>query len=306
MNKTLMAVGAHCDDIEFLMGGTLLKYHRKFNYEIVYVQSTNNMSGEWSQALDGERAKTAPQIPGWVQPVKTFETGRIRKNIVPWYYEMAQRKREAEASAMKYFGTHPIHLDYPQRHYTDGNLNTIELRYGAPRPECVPENFPSIITAHEDKDAVERVVKLILEKNPEVIITHAPVDYTEEHTCTCHLLRKAFLEAQKRGYDGSLIFAQTVTSGNYGKFFDCWDVFTDITGFSELKREAVGMHACQVPYPERLDLEDRQRGARCGVTEAETFYVYEISDTRQGEITEELKRNNQYCKDNFQKMFFKR
>ncbi|MPN57109.1 hypothetical protein SDC9_204803 [bioreactor metagenome] len=64
------------------------------------------------------------------------------------------------------------------------------------------------------------------------------------------------------------------------------------------------MHACQVPYPERLDLEDRQRGARCGVTEAETFYVYEISDTRQGKITEELKRNNQYCKDNFQKMFF--
>ena len=273
-----MAVAAHCDDIEFLMGGTLLKYHREFGYEIVYVQSTNNMSGEWSQALEGERAKITPQIPSYIQPVKSSENNGIRKNIVPWYYEMAQRKREAEASAMKYFGTHPIHLDYPQRHYKDGNLNTIELHYGAPRPDCVPENFTSILTAHENKDAVERVVRLILEKDPEVIITHAPVDYTEEHTCTCHLLRKAFLEAKKRGYDGSLIFAQSVTSGSYGRFFDCWDVFTDITGFSELKREGIGMHACQVPYPERLDLEDSQRGVRCEFR-TETFMSMKFRDT---------------------------
>jgi LmbE family N-acetylglucosaminyl deacetylase len=306
MKKTLMAVGAHCDDIEFVMGGTLLKYHQRFNYEVVYVQASNNMSGEWSQALLGERAKTAPQVPAWMQPVKSIETGKIRKHIVPWYHEMPQRKREAEAAALKYFNTTPIHLDYPQRHYKDSNLNMVDLRYGAARPECVPENFPTILTAPEDEGAVRRVSELILEKDPEVIITNAPVDCNVEHTSTCHLLRKAFIEAKKCGYVGSLIFAQTVTSGDCGKFFDCWDAFVDISGFSDLKREAIGVHACQVPYPERLDLEDKQRGKICGVEEAETFFVYEISETRTGELTEELKQNNRYCLENFQEMFFTR
>ena len=44
-NKSLMVIGAHCDDIEFNFGATMLKYHEKFGYDIVYVQSTNNMSG---------------------------------------------------------------------------------------------------------------------------------------------------------------------------------------------------------------------------------------------------------------------
>ena len=312
MAPSVMAVAAHCDDLELICGGTLLKYHRNSGYDVVYVLSTNNMSGGWAQALDGKRAETAPELPEWVSPVRSSESssffdgrgGRIRHNLVPWYYEMAQRKREAEKSASHFFGTHPIHLDYPQRHYTDRNLNKIELCYGAPRPDCVPENFPTILTAHEDSGAVARVAQLILEKNPELIITHSPVDYTEEHSSTCHLMRKAFLQAKKHGYDGSLIFASPPTSGSYGAFFDRWDTFIDITGFSGLKREAVGMHACQIPYPDRLDLEDVPRGKVCGVGEAETFYVYEISMVRQGELSGELRRNTLYCRTHFQQMFF--
>lgn len=312
MNKTLMAVAAHCDDIELIAGGTLLKYHQKFNYEIVYVQSTNNMSGGWSVALEGERARTAPQLPEWVSPISSSEFnsyldgrgGKFCNHTIPWYYEMMERKREADAAAIKFFGTHPIHLDYPQRHYIDRNLNKIEICYGAPRPDCVPENFPTILTAHENEEAILRVTRLILETNPEVIVTHSPIDYTEEHTSTTHLIRKAFLAAKKHGYDGSLIFANPPTSGSYGNFFDHWDTFVEITGFSELKREAIGMHACQIPYPDRLDLEDVLRGQVCGVGEAETFFVFDISQTRKGDLTEELRQNNQYCRIHFQEMFF--
>jgi len=305
MGKHLMAVAAHCDDIEFLMAGTMLKCHEKFGYGIVYVQSTNNMSGEWCQATQGERAVTAPVPPAWLKRIKTREASPgLLVHTVPWYVEMAQRKKEAADSAREFFHTEPLHLDYPQRHYTDGELKKIDLRYGAPRPDCVPEDFPSIVTAHEDKDALERMANLILEKDPEVIMTHAPVDYTEEHTSTSHLVRKAFLKAKAQGYDGSLVFALTVTSGAYGEFFDRWDAFVDITGFEDKKRQAIGTHACQVPFPERLDLEDCLRGKICGVGAAEVFHVFELSGTRSGELADELGRSHAHCRANWSRMFF--
>ena len=47
-NQTLMAIGAHADNIELNVGGTLAKY-REMGYDVVYVMSTNNMSGGWSK-----------------------------------------------------------------------------------------------------------------------------------------------------------------------------------------------------------------------------------------------------------------
>ena len=284
--ETVMGVAAHCDDIEFLFAGTLLKYHGQFNYQVVYVESTNNMSGSW--AIDGSGRPELP--PGDYKRVKReYYPGRFAWDV-PWFIEMPQRKKEA-GDAAACFGTEPIFLDYPQRHYLDGDLNPVFLTYGSPRPECVPENLPSIVTAHDRREEVEKAASLILEKDPEVIITHAPVDYTEEHTATSHLIRKAFRAAKKQGYDGSLIFAHPVTSGLYGAFFDQFDTFIDITGFERKKREVLAKHACQVPYPEKLDIEDIPRGKRCGTGAAELFYVFELSETRNGALTDELKRN---------------
>lgn len=283
---TIMGVAAHCDDIEFLFAGTLLKYHEKFNYSICYVESTNNMAGSWSINEDGK-----PELPpgDFKRKLEEYYPGRFCWHV-PWFIEMPQRKKEA-ADAAAVFGTTPIFLDYPQRHYRDENLTGFDLVFGAPRPACVPEGMPSIITAHDSPEEVARVAELILKEDPEVIITHAPVDYTEEHTSTCHLIRKAFLAAKKKGYDGSLIFAHPVTSGLYGSFFDQFDTFVDTSGFEKKKLEVLGLHACQVPHPERLDIEDVQRGKRCGVGAAELYYVFELSEIRTGPFTEELKRN---------------
>lgn len=283
---SVMGVAAHCDDIEFLFGGTLLKYHDVSGYEVVYVQSTNNMSGMW--ALNNG----FPPLPeGDYKREQSFSFPNMTAYYVPYFIEMPQRKKEAQALAEKFFGTDAVFLDYPQRHYWDKDLRKIELCYGAPRPECIPENMPSIMTAHEHPEEVEKVASLILEKNPEVIITHAPVDYTEEHTATSHLMRKAFIAAKKQGYDGSLIFAHGVTSGLYGDFFDRFDVFVDISGFEEKKRFVLSHHFSQIPHPERLDLEDIPRGTMCGVKAAELFYTFEISPSREGALTDELRKN---------------
>lgn len=282
----VMGVAAHCDDIEFLFAGTLLKYHEKYGYQVCYVESTNNMSGAWSVNAEGK-----PELPpgNYKREKCQMRSGRFYYNV-PWFIEMPQRKKEAEDAAAV-FGTKPVFLDYPQRHYRDENLTSVYLRFGSPRPECVPEAMMSILTAHDSPAEVGKMAELILKEDPEVIITHAPVDYTEEHTATSHLVRKAFLAAKEKGYDGSLVFAHPVTSGEYGAFFDQFDTFIDMTGFEKKKLDVLRKHACQVPYPELLDIEDLSRGKRCGTTAAELYYVFELSKTRTGALTEELKQN---------------
>lgn len=282
----VMGVAAHCDDIEFLFAGTLLKYHEKHGYEVCYVESTNNMSGAWAVNAEDE-----PQLPpgNYKREKCQMRSGRFYYNV-PWFIEMPQRKKEA-ADAAAVFGTEPVFLDYPQRHYRDENLKSVYLCFGSPRPECIPESTLTIVTAHDSAAEVAKVADLILKEDPEVIITHAPVDYTEEHTATSHLVRKAFLAAKEKGYDGSLVFVHPVTSGEYGAFFDQFDTFIDMTGFEKKKLDVLKKHACQVPYPELLDIEDVPRGRRCGVGAAELYYVFELSKTRTGILTEELKQN---------------
>jgi len=90
---SIMAVGAHCDDIEFTVAGTLLKYHREYNYDIVYVESTNNMSGLWKRATKGEKSLTAPVLPEGDYPRREdIREDRIVYDV-PWYIEQQQRKK---------------------------------------------------------------------------------------------------------------------------------------------------------------------------------------------------------------------
>lgn len=301
---SLMTIGAHADDNEFCFGGTMYKCREKLGYDIVYVQSSNNMSGAWTEVVRGPRSGLSP-LPAWIDRKRTTvkSEGRL-VHTVPWYHEMHQRKTEAEHAARACFHTEPIHLDYAQRHYTDSRLNRVDLRYGAAVPECYDPSGPTIVTAHEFPEPVERVKALILEKNPEVILTHAPVDANFEHSATAHLVRKAFDRARSEGYDGSLLCSVSSHHG-LGGFFERWDAFVDTGGFYEKKREAISMHACQFPYPDQLDLWDPTVGQICGGLEsAEPFTVVSLSGTRGGALTEELAAAHDYCIENWARLFF--
>lgn len=302
----LMSIAAHCDDIELNFGATMLKYHEAFGYDIVYVLSTNNMSGQWTEATEGEYAGQ-PKLPDWITEKQTVASpahGRLIHQV-PWYHEMPQRKREAEAAARDCFDTVPIHLDYAQRHYTDRTLNTVDLRYGAPAPDCYDPAIPTIMTACDDPEQIRRVATLMLEKDPEVIFTHAAVDYTFEHTGTTLLVKKAFYQAKAAGYDGSLLCAANPGKNAMGRFYDRWDSFVDTTGYFEKKKVAIGKHACQMPYPDTLMLFDVHAGKICGTCQtAEPFVVVSLSETRDGPLTRELKQNHRYCNENWTELFF--
>ena len=299
MKHAIMAVGPHCDDVEFQFGATLLKYHRAYGYRVVYVEATNNMSGAWMQR-DG-----FPPLPeGTYRREVIPRDGHLTECRVPWFIEMPQRKKEAEAAARTFFDTDVISLDCPQGAYTDGDLKQVTAGYGTDCPACTSAAHPTILTACKDPREVARVRDLILREDPEVIFCINVVDLNPEHCATAVLIRKAFLEAQRMGFGGSLLFPAPLNPTGFGAWSDRWDTFVDTTGYEDEKRRAIGVHACQMPDPARLDLMDRLHGALCGCGEAEAYDISYLAESDAGALTAELARNRAYCEAHYARMFF--
>ncbi len=299
MRHSIMAVGPHCDDVEFQFGSTLLKYHREYGYRVVYVEATNNMSGAWMQK-DG-----APALPEGAYRREAVPRGEhLTEYRVPWFIEMPQRKKEAEAAARTFFDTDVISLDLPQGGYLDGDLERVTAGYGTACPACTSAAHPTILTACKDPREVARVRDLILREDPEVIFCINTVDLNPEHSATAVLILKAFREAQKAGFGGSLLFPAPLNPTGFGAWSDRWDTFVDTTGYEDEKRRAIGSHACQVPVPARLDLMDRLHGTLCGCGEAEVFDISHLAKDGAGELTAELRRNQAYCEAHFAELFF--
>jgi len=246
--RMVMAVGAHADDIELNVGGTLAKYHAR-GYGIVYVMATNNMSGGWSRLrADGTVATRTP----------------------PWHEILPQRRLEAEAAA-RTLGAEPIHLDHPQRHYRRDDGTLVELRYGCERPECVSPDVPTILTAHEHEPSVRRLADLILAHRPEAILTHGVAMVDMEHVGTCLLTTKAYRQAVERGHDGMLLHWVDITPTIFGERHAGWDTFVDVSEHWEAKLAAIALHACQIPDVGRLDFPPW--GEACGCARAEAFNI---------------------------------
>jgi LmbE family N-acetylglucosaminyl deacetylase len=248
MNRSIMAVGAHADDHELQAGGSLAKYY-DLGYEIIYVMATNNMSGSWC---------------------KKMEDGSIVETNPPHDVIRPQRIREAEAAACS-LGTKPIFLDHPQRHYRRSDGIQEKVRYGCELPTGVPPNVPTILTAYEDTPSVDRVVDLILDKDPEAILTHGMPMANIEHFGTCLLVTHAYRQAVERGYNGMLLYWHDLGVHLYGEAYSGWDTFVNISAYWERKIELSAFHACQKPNPEALDWPPY--GPACGCRHAEVFTI---------------------------------
>ncbi len=256
MNKSIMAVGAHADDVELHFGGTLFKYMDK-GYAVVYVMATNNMSGPARVMIDGKLR----HLPGR-DPVET----------------MAYRKREAREGA-KLFNTEPIHLDHPQRHYavpnSDGSATVVTVTYGTPVPPVVKAGEASILTAFNEAESVDRLKKLILERDPEVIFTHGYAETDPEHYCTLLLVSSAYWKAVEDGYGGHLLMG-TRNFDTLGRFGCCWETWVSIDGYIDRRMAAVRKHVSQYPadfeYAATYWRQNAEKkGAACGVKAVESF-----------------------------------
>lgn len=279
MKKHILAVGAHADDIEMSMAGSILKY-MDLGYTVTYVMTTNNMAGAY--AYIDKDGKVASYLP---QPEE----------------EIKIRKREAQAAAEKFFNTTPIHLDFPQKHYTGPDDKPVYVNYGSASLDFIPAGTPSIIAAHEIPEAVERLTDIILDCDPEVIITRGLDDYNVEHYSTCLYTIKARAMAMQKGYDGTILFCNLNTY--LPKYYCRFDTFIDTTGYMEKKIAATGCHTSQKPRPELLDWQDWNHGAQCGCETAEVFGI-EFGTWKTGIMTAELLKNHLYCRENYSRIFF--
>lgn len=252
LNRSIMIVGAHADDNEIHCGGTALKYHDR-GYDIVYVQSTNNMSGDVSYLKPDGTIGTHPKEG----PVKM----------------MARRKAECDAAAAM-LGTKPIHLDHPQRHYNGLDGRQVKVKHGAPLPEGIPADVPTILTAFEDDAAVQRMTDLILKTAPEVIFTHGVAQVNPEHYATSLLVTTAYWKAVDAGYQGALLHWREAHLG-LGEINCQWETFVDYTPFLAKKMELISKHACQMPKAMLPDFGHLRLakwwGSACGCGAAEVF-----------------------------------
>lgn len=284
VKRVIMAVGSHADDLEINVGATLLKYH-DLGYEIVYVMSTNNMSGG-NHVLNADGTVTG-----------THESPTAM---------MARRQREC-AEAAKVLSTTPIHLNHPQGGYFTGDGDErVMLDYGCPAPEGIPQDIPAIVMASKDEASIERLANLILEKDAECVLTHSPSDGNIEHIATSVLVAKAFWKAVDQGYEGGLLFWNEGHTLN-GDFYCRWDTYIDGTGYLDKKMELIGLHRCQKPdahlpnFGQRLLCE--WRGKVCGCEVAELFIwvrrparrsakLSGVPSAIMGEFTAELMQNS--------------
>jgi LmbE family N-acetylglucosaminyl deacetylase len=123
MKQTAIAIGAHPDDIEFYMAGTLLLLQRA-GYEIHYLNVANGCCG--SVQYDANKTRIL-------------------------------RRGEARRAA-KILGAH----------FHESLCNDMEILY--------------------DLKLLRRLAAVVREVKPNIVLTHSPVDYMEDHTNTCRLV----------------------------------------------------------------------------------------------------------------------
>ncbi len=120
--KTVLAIGAHPDDIEFIMAGTMIQL-RNAGYQLHYLTVANGSCG--SNRYD------APTL-------------------------VRMRRQEALAAAASLGAV-----------FHESVCNDLEILYSVP--------------------LLAKVAAVVRKAAPEIVLTHAPIDYMEDHTNACRL-----------------------------------------------------------------------------------------------------------------------
>lgn len=137
---------------------------------------------------------------------------------------------------------------------------------------ATPKFFPF---AHEkleaDPEAIKAVALWLDEIKPDVVVTHWPLDTHPNHQVASALVWRSY---RARG-GWNLYFFEVMTDQQTLGFRPT--LYLDLEGVREVKREACYCHASQGPaafWPVHEAMH-RRRGAECGVTHAEAYYLVE-------------------------------
>lgn len=142
-----------------------------------------------------------------------------------------------------------------------------------------------LVIYHQDKETRDKLVQLIREEHPDVIITHAPNDYMPDHIAVSNLVFDAAFAATCAHYENpnGLPAAECVPiyyMDNLAGMNFVPTIYVDISDTIELKLQMLECHESQLKWMrdhDNIDFADlvrtssRYRGYQCGCAYAEGF-----------------------------------
>ena len=269
--RTLVAIGAHCDDVELRSGGTLAAYAAQ-GWNVVYAVATTT---PWYCPWPGERA-----------------SGCFRSNedII------ALRKEECRLAAdilgivdVNFFDFKSLYW-YPEGaddlRYLDGHGTTLdEFRYL--NEELHGREF--IVTASRCPAAVTFLCDFLDRKNADVVLTHVPDDAHWEHYATSVFVCTAVRRLAAAGRGMELLAWEQGGAGQLTASFAPTH-FVDVTETIDLKCRALMSFVSQFPdhdpamFADRARRRAKQYGALVGMEYAEPFMRFEVPAVSQADI----------------------
>jgi len=244
MKKTIMAIGAHSDDIEFQAGGTLAKYIDE-GYKGVYIVATDDSAG-----------------------INLDENGEYKRFVLPLESQSIRHGEAGRAAAV--FGLKPVFLNFKQRFCCDREGNFYYLGTEEYRKLCIPGSRECILVAPEKKDCIDLLADMIKKEEPEIVLTQQ-LDIDPEHRNVCSLVYRAFKQAVQEVRLGSLYSWGPSSAGEIRHVEP--DMLVDISRHFKTKLEAFYIHRSQVGKRLKTIANCRAEtwGQKLGVSHAEAF-----------------------------------
>ena len=269
--RTIVAIGAHHDDVEVRCGGTLAKYIRQ-GWKAVYAVATTT--------------------PHYFPFPEEIASGKIRTNS-----EIIElRKSECRQAAailgitdLNFFGFKSLYW-YEEgtvnRRFLDGRGTTVEdFKY-------LMEKLPGrefIVTASHCPAAVEFLCDFLDGHKADVVLTHGPDDAHWEHYATALLVRAAAQKLAARGRKVDLYAWEPGGAGTMTMGFAPTH-YVDISETIDLKCRSVACFTSQFEdhdaglFARRARKKAADYGARAGMQYAEAFVRFQVMDLSQMDV----------------------
>jgi LmbE family N-acetylglucosaminyl deacetylase len=221
--KSICVIMAHADDIEYNAGGTLATYISR-GYRGLYGVMSRCNSG-YNVGPDGRGIYTSSLV------------------------QIPVRRAEATAAAAVY-GAETYFGDILERHYTQRDGTQIALSFrGSPGPaDDVPEGIPfaEINRSADAPDSpIKALAKILVEWEPEVVISQRFQDTNPDHYCAALGLYQAWQAARKENPRIGAFWMPVVANpeGMFPSFAP--NRFVDVTGHEETCLQALACHKSQ-------------------------------------------------------------
>lgn len=261
--STIVAIGAHHDDVELRSGGTLAKYV-KMGWHVEYVVAT-----------------TTPHYNPWPDEIAS-NTYRSNEDILNLRNEESQKGASALGISNVTFFDFKSEYWYKEgtmnRRYLDGHQSTDkEFKY-------LNEELPGrefIVSASNCPIAIEFVSNFLAEKEADIVLTHFPDDGHWEHFATANLVCQAVRQLAKDGRSIKFYAWEQGGEGNLTTSFSPTN-FVDISETIDLKCESLMSFVSQFSdhNPEMFAIRARKKakeyGSLVGMEYAEPFMEFQV------------------------------